>query len=419
MANLLNNLINYVFSNEAEKLKENKPLSYVAASNGMFQIRRSAVMDTVTKANDIKGLPAMTPGISIKVPKVPLTFFNQMVSFFKKIYETDTTEASLMLFYNKERNEFIPWAPLQVNAGAASNYKRDDDPEYTQMCKDNTLVMVNHSHPWSGSPSPSSIDNGDEKESLLYMIIGNVKNTPTFYLSTCPGGIRTQLNFFDVFEKPDIGTKYPILDALIEKHIKAEDLIPIFYEPDVEFPQEWLTRCSKRATVTTTRTGGSYNYNYSQMGLNDWYDSSAYYGQNGIYSQGSLYQSYLKDEIDESEIDEYEAAFNKRNKAINQKSKVFSSDIKSPKHIEDKDFDADPMIEEVSQWLEYMTDVEVAQVIIELINDGRGSLLHKCLEMQQSGELETVSAKGSTSPGVTLIKQPKTTPKKSKAKKGK
>jgi len=283
------NFIKNVFSNE---IKIETPITNILAKNGKFQVRQTPVITSIIKDDNIfNELPEMQEGIKLNIPKIPFEIFNYMGTFFKKIYEKEKTESALMVFYNDKDSEFIAWAPEQKISSANVTYKRDDDPEYVKMCTENLLVMVAHSHPWKSTagPSPSGTDNNDEKESLLYMILGNVEEFPTYTISTCPNGKRTYLSFNDIFEIPseeiprvdkidllkDSGIKEDLLfnvfiknatdeelNEFFEINVKGNIIIESLYNPNADIPEEWFSRCKKDVAVKSYNY--NYNYNYSK-----------------------------------------------------------------------------------------------------------------------------------------------------------
>lgn len=305
------------------------PITNIFAKNGNFQMRKTPLMTSIIEEEDIfEDLPEVEPSITLNIPKIPFHVFELISSFFRIIYMKDKTESTIMVFYNKEEDSFILWVPIQTNAAASSNYKREDDPNYTRMCKENMLVMVAHSHPWAATkgPSPSGIDNSDEKESLIYMILGNVQKTPTYTISTCPNGKRTFLEFQDVFELPeDTLTKEEKINILVEDKkvvlnpvmnvffkFATEEEFDTFFQENVdndlvskiistsykdcedEIPKDWISQCTSTAVVKAVNpvTNG-YTKNYANS-YNGGYANS--YNYNDAYYQ--LSQEYYNQKLD-------------------------------------------------------------------------------------------------------------------------
>lgn len=256
-------------------------LKYITAKNGNFEVRENNILQIVSKfTKELVDLPEVKEGINYKLPKIPFSAFCAMLTFFKAVYARDKTESSLFLFYNKLSSQYILWAPKQQNSSAASTYERGTDPEYLEMCTNNSLVMMAHSHPWKGSTvSPSGIDNADEKDSILYLVVGNVEDIPNVYLSTCPGGERKKLPFFSFFENP-ILLDLAAMDAdskvvkFIYEKLDPNDTSYIFanYLQEIENPPEWLTKAKVKATPATaivTYGGGKSKYSHANYNMYD------------------------------------------------------------------------------------------------------------------------------------------------------
>ena len=362
--NIFKNFVDYFFSDDSEKMAGNTPLKYITAGNGIFEIRSNDVMTVTTKVEGAKGMPELVEGFELKIPKIPFSVFNTIISFMKKIYQQDGTESTIMVFYNKEKGEFIPWVPLQENSGTSSNYKRDEDPEYTEMCKNNVLVMVAHSHPWASStpPSPSGTDNNDEKEAIIYMIVGNVNGIPTITVSTCPGGKRRKLGFLDVFENPLV-TEYNLtgkIAELITKYVPADEILSTYVNSKEPVPEEWIKRCTKK------------QYRYANTGKTVY---TQYYGRN--YASGTgLAVSNRYTDFDDDYYDNYYAGYG---------GYYQTSILKDDKYkiVRGEDLSDEPEVPDVADvidiCLDHFDQVQIAELILALKREGYGSLIAKCI----------------------------------------
>lgn len=308
-SNLIDNRLSY-------DIESSKPIVNVLAKNGKFQIRQSAVLTSVVKDDTLfADLPVMEENVYLNIPKIPFVIFKYISLFFREVYTKDKTEATAMVFYDKTVNEFTIFVPAQKNSSAASNYEREKDPQYAQLIKEQLLVMVAHSHPWATAtgPNPSGTDNNDEKESILYMILGNVEKIPTVTLSTCPNGKRVFLRGTSIFELPEIDreTMLTMIDdcglpsiysSLLKNHGTDEELRSIiqdhyefheilesnFDQVNVTIPAEWHARCETVKPVnysTTSTVGQSWR---EPLGLPEDRYSRNYY-TNSSYHQQDLF----------------------------------------------------------------------------------------------------------------------------------
>lgn len=245
----IKDMVGRFFAIGDEYKKTDKPLNYVVAHNGAFEIRKNELGLFIKKIDKIPRLNSLEEGIYLNIPKIPFEYFNRMVSWFKKIYELDKTESTIFLFYHKEKG-FKLWVPKQENGSASSNYKREDDKEYNKLISEGyILVMIAHSHPWkSTSVNPSGIDDKDEKEPILYMVVGNVEGVPVTYCSTCPGGNRMKLNFFDIFENPIINENLDDrVKSLLIQHVPEQKIFELFLDTSYEIPKSWLEKHKTRS----------------------------------------------------------------------------------------------------------------------------------------------------------------------------
>lgn len=340
----------YVANRLSYDLSGNFPIMNIVAKNGKFQMRTSRVVTSILKDDTIMSdLPEIEEEVLINIRKIPFHVFEVMGSFFKKIYEKDKTESSLMLFYNEKEDYFNIWPPSQKNSSANSHYLREDDPAFVKMNNENVLVMVAHSHPWASksAPSPSGTDNNDEKESILYMIMSNVSEIPTYTLSTCPNGKRKLLRFQDVFEVPtEIFSREEKIDMLRPEFSKSlvgevflknatdEELNSVFSEyidSSIivekaykhcldEIPENWLKRCT-------------VNYqNYNKDYYKDYYKNYPYNNYNKNYAYDNYnWKNAAKDSIHKKE--------NKEDLATNVSQEELYEDYKNSLATEQNDYD--------------------------------------------------------------------------------
>lgn len=323
MALTLKNLINYVFARDGKDVKATEnPLTYVVAKNGPMKVIKNDLGAFVKPVKEIPKLEEVKPGVFLDIPKIPFDVFRQQLAWFKAVYKKDKTESTIMVFYNKATNSFLLWAPKQANTTASSRYKRDEDPDYTQMCKDYTLVMVNHSHPWPGGTSvhPSGIDDNDEKEAMLYMVVGNVEGTPNVFVSTCPDGDRMQLSFFDIYENPLDTLEMPqeYKDLLKEFMPEREVMRKFSSTEGIDVPAEWWNQIVKYVAPPATNVKvydytvgrGSHASRASRASMTENEEAEAERRARAYYS--SCYGSSLGTDADDwtdDEIDAYWGAY--------------------------------------------------------------------------------------------------------------
>jgi PRTRC genetic system protein A len=176
-----------------------KKIIYVLDGDGLWEIRKSqlAVFTTLLHRFSIPGLKSgiREDGFELNIPKIPISFFETIVSFFKKIYEKNSSEVFVQCFYDFDKKDFILFCPEQRVGFASIKYDRDLEFE-----KDKVLAFEVHSHA-SMSAFFSGTDDGDEKADGFFGVVGKLdKFYPEVIFSYVAGGVRKQINIDNIFE---------------------------------------------------------------------------------------------------------------------------------------------------------------------------------------------------------------------------
>jgi hypothetical protein len=263
IGNILKGMVGYFWGNDKNLEQATEPIKYVVAKSGLYEVRETEILKAVAKPQTVKGIDLdLKEGITMKTPKIPYQLYYTALKFLRTIYNRDATEATILFFWDRTKQEYFLWVPKQKNAGAASDYERDKDEEFTHMCEQHVWVMTAHSHP-TFAGSFSGIDDKDEKDTRLFMVVGQIlKNPQDVAIRTAVNGKYVTLGFNDVFTSPidEIG----------------------------DTPQEWVDKCSKRVTAPVTYSSG---YKYGSGNYNSGYESGYYYGRGG-YGYGSGQMTY-------------------------------------------------------------------------------------------------------------------------------
>lgn len=264
----------YVFSNT--NVDNSGLKNYIVGGNGTFEHIESKVISSNIKVDNIVDLPKVNEGVSFKLPMIPFEIFNTLNEWFKRIYKEYKTESTAFVIYNYATKEYELFIPKQTNGGASSKYDMGEDPAYISYIKGKELVIVAHSHPWdSKATNPSGVDDADEKEPILYLILGNVSNNkPTYYFSTILNGERKPVELFDVFENPIISSlNFADIDSqmrmsnILTKISKA-DIFEAFMN-DLEIPYDkWKKKCSFNSYSSFNSTFSGYNSNLKKHNYN-------------------------------------------------------------------------------------------------------------------------------------------------------
>jgi PRTRC genetic system protein A len=237
-----------------------KPVSYVVVKEGILEVRRTkiglfskmktemkveavaAILDTLAKVPGIADgivqvrrtlneLPTRDsiPGFQLLGPKIPVEILDQIVAFFKAVYEKQETEAAALIRWNDESKEYyveIPGGPdgkEQELSTAGVKYRPNPADR-------NAIVMDIHSH-HTMDAFFSGTDDADEKFTQLYAVVGNIDHSqPTI-------SVRARLNGEDVAE-PGIRD--------------------VFDMPKTGYPESWMEKIKEPDKVESI--AGSYNW---------------------------------------------------------------------------------------------------------------------------------------------------------------
>lgn len=121
-----------------------KPVTYVLAGNGAKYVRKAPMGNFILDAVKIPGLELLDNGMQLTIPKIPFADICKIYSFFKAICRRDNSEASALIFFDKDTNEFITYVPDQFNSGGTSEFGHDT--EVPQLRLNKIPVMELHSH---------------------------------------------------------------------------------------------------------------------------------------------------------------------------------------------------------------------------------------------------------------------------------
>jgi len=97
-----------------DELAVDAPLYYEVASNGVFQVRSTPVVEAVTLvSHEIPGLRPSRERLRMKFPPLPLELVGDVVAFFREVYECYEGEAIVVVFYHPERRSYRAAVPPQ------------------------------------------------------------------------------------------------------------------------------------------------------------------------------------------------------------------------------------------------------------------------------------------------------------------
>lgn len=254
--------------------KYDKQVNIVVGRNGVFHVRKTEVGIFKVKIGEMKKdhfvpeLKDIEEGFTFLLPKIPFKIWLQGLTFSKAIYGRDASECSIILFFDREKQEYFWYCPEQHNTAAASEFGADR-PAIEELAKTHLLVGEFHSH-GSMSAFSSGTDDNNENLSLIYGVYGNVGTTrPSFHFRFACAGIYCNLDPWICFEKPTIS----LIAGEETREITMEEGFSGPY-PIVQFPEEWLERVAKKAILSAPKYthggwgAGSFNNEaWAQVGF--------------------------------------------------------------------------------------------------------------------------------------------------------
>lgn len=242
-----------------EALASDKSTRYVMAKDGVMQVQTNEIGLFILKPDHVAGAEKIEESFRLNLPKkIPYQMFLQTLSFFRGVCEkVNGAEAALQIFWDRTKEEYFVHVPEQTVGSASVNFDRDRDLEAEHL-----LVMDIHSHNTMGA-FWSATDDGDEKETRLFGVLGRItQSEPEYKFRACSGGTTMDLDLFDVFENP-----FADVDVPKEWYDKVEkEVFPIrtYAGGQVGAWNQW-----KKAPAYNGSPYGSYSYDYQQMSFQD------------------------------------------------------------------------------------------------------------------------------------------------------
>lgn len=278
---MLKNFIRYSIEEPVE-YEEKKPY-YILKGDGVYLHRNEGVVLTKRKTIDFgdKTVPGLTKGeegIQYNLEeKVPFKYWLMILDFYKEVYEQDSTEAAVHIYYNKtgeelnipeellpnkvgllEEGNWLIYCPQQVNASTLTEFA--EDGLYQWLHENTTCVVETHSHHimdafWS------STDIQNQQDPIYYGVYGLLGKEDKYIMKYVYDGNIVDVPVGDVFEFPKVKITSTVeevdgYEGLIdtEDTVRYEDYKGVFNVMCGEFPAVWLEKCH------TTRRGGGVSY---------------------------------------------------------------------------------------------------------------------------------------------------------------
>jgi PRTRC genetic system protein A len=157
-----------------------KYYNWVFQGDGDYLIINNKIGKFTVKMTDIKhpGLPEDIgkSTVQLHVPKIPERIYNQIKSFFRDIADRmNDAEAFAQIYYDTRENKYIVHVPEQTVSKASVRY--DAEKNLNEIDRDRYIFVFEvHSHNTMNAFF-SGTDNGDEKETKFYGVMGKIKDS--------------------------------------------------------------------------------------------------------------------------------------------------------------------------------------------------------------------------------------------------
>jgi hypothetical protein len=196
---------------------------YVVAGNGIFLSKDTGLIRALVKVENIAILPKLKTSATMMMPRVPAEFIARSLLFFRRVYSTHHSEAIVLLYYSKEKQEYVVDVPPQKISAASLKY----EPIAKYGKEGLQLVGTIHSHCDFGA-FHSGVDVNDEKDfDGLHITIGMV-DKPYFTISVTIAVNNNRFKFDDPAEAIEglIKTEWtppPIFSGFKRKRVPRGD----------------------------------------------------------------------------------------------------------------------------------------------------------------------------------------------------
>lgn len=179
-------------------------LYYLAASNGIFLVRKTALFVSATKADPLPGLERQSECVTLLFPKVPAAILATIYGFFRAAYRRWQGEAVAFLFYAPETGRFRVGVPPQSICRYRNflGWKTECRVRYEHCTRPKGYLKLGDAHSHANLPAFfSSTDDEDDQEDGLRIAFGHLNQPrPEICVSFVVGGVRFPLQPKDVLE---------------------------------------------------------------------------------------------------------------------------------------------------------------------------------------------------------------------------
>lgn len=270
---------------------------YIVCKEGVYLKKKLGVMESIAPVKTISILKSIQTMAKMHIKKIPAIKAQQIINFFKAVYEEHHAEAIVLLFYNQDKKQYKIICPHQEVSGGGADYTKGIVIENYDM------IGTIHSHA-SMSAFHSGIDDADEKNfDGLHITFGDMRDDDiSVSASIVANGLRvivdprSYINQIEMTVDVNEEEKVPYSrswkwDVNLKKMVqiktggrfytrtKFDQRFKIKLSKDPKFDSNWMDLVEKKTYTYKAPTAGS-----------NWWDG--WYGHNSGYGEPSYWKNW-------------------------------------------------------------------------------------------------------------------------------
>jgi len=334
-----------IYINNGEEIPSDDTC-YIIGKNGIYLKKTLDLIESLTPVDKISFLEDVQTFAKIKIPKLPIKLFANILGFFRDVYKLYSSESVVLLYYNKNDKSYKVFVPEQEVSCASLSYKSDN------TIQNYLLVGSIHSHANMSAFHSGTDVHDEEKFDGLHITIGKVNDNEFFDVcgSIAVNGMRVVIdpmeyvdgleareytNFFPTMFRPGFEINDGI--KLYKKDVKSNTgYVLNTIEENFKYPDKWLKKVSKKE-IPAYWGSCHYGYGYGKNTYAGLFSKKKY-----VIRDGKLVE--VSSEPQQSTFDEYQKLLKDLNKDKEPlepkndcacKSCIFRSDKLSLQDIEE------------------------------------------------------------------------------------
>jgi hypothetical protein len=185
-------------------------LYYEVAANGVFQVKETATYRAVTRVDGVPGLQPGEQRLEIRFAPLPAALLEDVLAFFREVYERFDGEAIVILFHHPHTGEYRVAVPLQRIPGyydGNGRWRAYLELDYAEASRPGGFLRFGtiHSHAELAAYA-SATDCEDERfQDGLHVVYGHLhRQEPSRAAAFVAGGVRFALEPEQALERCEV-----------------------------------------------------------------------------------------------------------------------------------------------------------------------------------------------------------------------